>query len=107
MADTYTEVSSQHIIPAVENIDRLSLPSAKSLSKEERAQKLMDVGHLATRARREVKQLADHVSIEGRVLDGGCVANGLFRGGTSLCWPCLIAEVRLKMLRGINLKHVL
>ncbi|KAI8721477.1 hypothetical protein NCS52_00289200 [Fusarium sp. LHS14.1] len=60
VADTYTEVSSRHIIPAVENIDGLSLPSAKSLSKEERAQKLMDVGHLATRARREVKQLADH-----------------------------------------------
>ncbi|KAI8677687.1 hypothetical protein NCS55_00486100 [Fusarium keratoplasticum] len=60
VADTYTEVSSRHIIPAVESIDRLSLPSAKSLSKEERAQKLMDVGHLATRARREVKRLADH-----------------------------------------------
>ncbi|KAM5347267.1 hypothetical protein ACJ41O_010272 [Fusarium nematophilum] len=59
MANTYTEVSFRHIIPAVESIDRLSLPSAKNLSKEERAQKIIDVGHLATRARREVKQLAN------------------------------------------------
>ncbi|KAH7121635.1 hypothetical protein EDB81DRAFT_872900 [Dactylonectria macrodidyma] len=59
MANTYTEVSTRHIIPGVEKIDRLSLPGAKSMTKEERAQKIVEVGELAKRARRDVKLLAN------------------------------------------------
>ncbi|KAH7116566.1 hypothetical protein B0J13DRAFT_653570 [Dactylonectria estremocensis] len=59
MANTYAEVSTRHIIPGVDKIDRLSLPGAKSMTKEERAQKIVEVGELAKRARRDVKLLAN------------------------------------------------
>lgn len=62
MANTYTEVSSRYIIPGVDKIDRLSLPGAKNMSKEERADKIVEVGELAKRARRDVKPLANVVS---------------------------------------------
>lgn len=62
MADTYTEVSAKYIIPGVNKIDRLSLPDAKKVSPEERAQRIVEVGELATQARKGVKLLANAVS---------------------------------------------
>ncbi|RYO89200.1 hypothetical protein DL766_003606 [Monosporascus sp. MC13-8B] len=59
MANTYVEVSKKHIIPGVNRVERLSLPDAKSLSKEERAAKIAEVGKFARTARREVTQVAD------------------------------------------------
>ncbi|RYP21036.1 hypothetical protein DL765_002443 [Monosporascus sp. GIB2] len=59
MANTYVEVSKKHIIPGVNQVERLSLPDAKSLSKEERAAKIEEVGNFAKTARREVTQVAD------------------------------------------------
>ncbi|KAI1820728.1 hypothetical protein F4861DRAFT_542653 [Xylaria intraflava] len=59
MADTYVEVSTNHIIPAVNEVDRLSRPEAKSLSKEQRAAKITEVGKLAKEAKHQVKQLAN------------------------------------------------
>jgi len=61
MADTYVEVSAKYIMPGVNRIDRLSLPGAKELSREERAQKITEVGELAMQARRDVKLLANAV----------------------------------------------
>lgn len=61
MANTYAEVSTRHIIPGVDKIDRLSLPGAKSMTNEERPQKIVEVGELAKRARRDVKLLANAV----------------------------------------------
>ncbi|KAH8897995.1 hypothetical protein GQ53DRAFT_818244 [Thozetella sp. PMI_491] len=59
MANTYVEVSTKHIMPGVSKIDRLSLPDASELSREERAKRITEVGDLATRARKEVKLLAN------------------------------------------------
>jgi hypothetical protein len=61
MADTYTEVSASYIIPGVNRIERLSLPGAKNLTKEERAAKISEVGILATNAKTEVKRIANQV----------------------------------------------
>jgi hypothetical protein len=63
MADTYAEVSATHIIPGVETISRLSLPDAKRLSKDERAEKVSEVGDMARQARDDVRRLADAVSL--------------------------------------------
>lgn len=62
MADTYTEVSTGYIIPGVNRIERLSLPEAKNLTKEERAAKISEVGLLAQTAKDEVKRIANQVS---------------------------------------------
>src|SRR4051812_24071786 len=61
MANTYAEVSTKYIIPGVSKIDRLSLPDAKEISAEERAQKIAEVGELAIQARKGVKLLANAV----------------------------------------------
>ncbi len=61
MADTYTEVSAGYIIPGVNQIERLSLPEAKNLTREERAAKISEVGHLAQTAKDEVKRIANQV----------------------------------------------
>ena len=61
MADTYTEVSAGYIIPGVNSIERLSLPGAKNLTKEERAAKISEVGILAMNAKTEVKRIANQV----------------------------------------------
>jgi hypothetical protein len=62
MADTYTEVSAGYIIPGVNRIERLSLPEAKNLTKEERSAKISEVGILAKTAKDEVKRIAHQVS---------------------------------------------
>ncbi|GAW26198.1 hypothetical protein SAMD00023353_2400500 [Rosellinia necatrix] len=59
MADTYVEVSANHIIPAVREVDKLGLPEAKSLSKEQRAANITVVGNYAKEARQNVKRLAN------------------------------------------------
>jgi len=63
MADTYTEVSAGYIIPGVNRIERLSLPEAKNLTKEERAAKISEVGILAKNAKDEVKRIANQVRL--------------------------------------------
>jgi len=63
MANTYAEVSAAYIIPGVETISRLSLPDAKKLSKDERAEKVSEVGDMARRARDDVRRLANAVSL--------------------------------------------
>jgi hypothetical protein len=62
MADTYTEVSAGYIIPGVNQIERLSLPETKNLTKEERVAKISEVGHLAQTAKDEVKRIANQVN---------------------------------------------
>ena len=62
MSNTYVEVSKKHIMPGVSTIDRLSVPAAVQLSRQERVQKIAEVGDRATRARKEVRLLANAVS---------------------------------------------
>ncbi|KAI1490361.1 hypothetical protein F5X96DRAFT_679156 [Biscogniauxia mediterranea] len=59
MADTYVEVSAEHIIPGVKEVDKLSLLGTQNLSKEERAAKITEVGIRAREAKVKVKQLAN------------------------------------------------
>lgn len=63
MANTYVEVSTKYIIPGVTRIDRLSLPSSTNMSPTERSQKITEVGELARQARKDVKLLANAVSL--------------------------------------------
>ena len=62
MADTYTEVSAKYILPGVNTINRLSLPEAQKLTKDERAEKVSEVGDMARQAKEAVKRLANTVS---------------------------------------------
>jgi hypothetical protein len=61
MADTYTEVSVKYIMPGVTTIARLSLPDAKKMTKEERAQKVTEVGNMARQGAKDVRRLANTV----------------------------------------------
>jgi len=61
MADTYVEVSCKHITPAVEAIDRLSLSDERRISREERAQKVAEVGRSAAEGKAAVTALANTV----------------------------------------------
>ncbi|GAB1316333.1 hypothetical protein MFIFM68171_06543 [Madurella fahalii] len=59
MADTYVEVSGKHITPGVETVDRLSLSDERQISKEERANKVAEVGRSAAEAKTAVTKLAN------------------------------------------------
>jgi hypothetical protein len=89
MAVTYTEVSTKYIMPGVNKIDRLSLPDAKELSPQERAQKVAEVGQLAKEARRNVKLLANAVSAprNNPILTFLLTFLSNHSGRTSLSWP--------------------
>ncbi|KAE8441671.1 hypothetical protein EG329_004592 [Mollisiaceae sp. DMI_Dod_QoI] len=59
MADTYTEVSVDYIIPGINLIQRLSLPEANNLTKEQRTAKMSEIGRVAENAKDEVKRIAN------------------------------------------------
>ncbi|CAH0025619.1 unnamed protein product [Clonostachys rhizophaga] len=59
MTTTYVEVSKRYIMPGVAQTDRLSLPDAPNMSKEERMQKNKEVNQLAKEARLNVTRLAN------------------------------------------------
>ncbi|KXX82730.1 hypothetical protein MMYC01_200857 [Madurella mycetomatis] len=59
MADTYVEVSTKHITKGVETVDRLRLSDESRISKEERANKVADVGGPAAEAKAAVIKLAN------------------------------------------------
>ena len=62
MADTYTEVSIDYIMPGVDTVGRLSLPEAQKLTKAERAQKVSKVGDMARKGKDNIRRLANAVS---------------------------------------------
>lgn len=62
MADTYVEVSRKHITPGVETVDRLSLSDERRISKEERADKVTEVGRSAAEAKAAVVKFANAVN---------------------------------------------
>ncbi|KAI1422216.1 hypothetical protein F5Y12DRAFT_644149 [Xylaria sp. FL1777] len=59
MANTYAEVSGLYILPGIKTIERLGLPDAKKMTKEERAAKISEVGSMARKAKQDVASLAN------------------------------------------------
>ncbi|KAK4183819.1 hypothetical protein QBC35DRAFT_83550 [Podospora australis] len=59
MTSTYVEVSNQYIMPGVARIDRLSLLNTTPMSKEERVQKIGEIGQLTKEARNNISGLAN------------------------------------------------
>ncbi|KAI1332385.1 hypothetical protein F5Y16DRAFT_394460 [Xylariaceae sp. FL0255] len=59
MADTYAEISTRYILPGIKTIERLGLPEAKKMTKEERAMKISEVGQTARKAKDDVASLAN------------------------------------------------
>ncbi|KAI0145525.1 hypothetical protein GGR57DRAFT_294914 [Xylariaceae sp. FL1272] len=58
MANTYAEVSGLYILPGIKTIERLGLPDAKKMSKDERAMQISEVGKMARKAKEDVSGLA-------------------------------------------------
>ncbi|GAW20801.1 hypothetical protein ANO14919_103120 [Xylariales sp. No.14919] len=59
MANTYAEVSGLYILPGIKTIERLGLPDAKKMTKEERVAKISEVSKMARKAKRDVAGLAN------------------------------------------------
>ncbi|KAI1260539.1 hypothetical protein F5Y18DRAFT_432096 [Xylariaceae sp. FL1019] len=58
MANTYAEVSGLYILPGIKTIERLGLPDAKKMTKDERAMQISEVGKMARKAKEDVSGLA-------------------------------------------------
>ncbi|KAI0191872.1 hypothetical protein F4808DRAFT_381415 [Astrocystis sublimbata] len=59
MADTYAEVSGLYILPGIRTIERLGLPDAKKMTRDERALQIAEVGRMARQTRDSVAGLAN------------------------------------------------